>query len=65
MSIDSGFSVKVQQKYCDFTGFIAKYRHKSNGLLFTEAIHYGIIEKMQKSKVDEYISCKKGFIFIK
>ena len=59
MSIDCGISVRVQAKYCDFTGFHAKYRHKGNGIRYSEDAHYGMIEKMQNSKVEEYLGCRK------
>ena len=55
MSIDSGISVRIPTKFCDFTGFHSKYRHKVNGLRFTEDNHFTAIEKMQNSKVEEYL----------
>ncbi len=46
MSIDSGISVRLPAKYCDFTGFPGKYKHKVNTLRFTEDRHYMQMEKM-------------------
>eukprot|EP00347_Sterkiella_histriomuscorum_P010417 403376382 len=65
MSIDGGISVKVHHRYCDFTGFFSKYKHKVNGLRFTEDRHYGWIDKMQNSKVEEYLQQRKAFASIK
>jgi len=65
MSIDCGLSVKIPPRYCDFTGFHAKYRHKVNGLRYTQDDHFTAINKMQNSKVEEYLSCRKANTFLK
>jgi hypothetical protein len=65
MSIDSGLSVRLPAKYCDFTGFHGKYRHRVNGLRFTEDRHFTQIDKMQNSKVEEVLSCRKAINYIK
>ena len=65
MSIDSGISVKIAPRYCDFSGFHAKYKHRINGLRYTEETHYGQIEKMQNSKLEEYLSCRKAVVLFK
>jgi len=65
MSIDSGISVRLQAKYCDFTGFFAKYKHRVNGLRYTEEGHFQMIEKMQNNKVEEYLQQRKATAFVK
>ena len=65
MSIDSGISVRLPGKYCDFTGFAAKYKHRVNTLRYTEDRHYILMDKMQNSKVEEYLACRKAVNFIK
>ena len=32
MSIESGPSIRLPSKYCDFTGFHAKYKHRNAGV---------------------------------
>lgn len=65
MSIDSGISVRLPTKFCDFTGFHGRYKHKVNGLRYTNETHFGLIEKMQNSKVEEILSCRKAVALIK
>jgi hypothetical protein len=65
MSVDSGISVRLPSKFCDFTGFHGKYKHKINGLRYTEEGHFYQIEKMQNSKVEEIISCRKNVSMFK
>ncbi|CDW75139.1 UNKNOWN [Stylonychia lemnae] len=65
MSIDCGISVRVQPKYCDFTGFFSKYKHKVCGLRYTEDWQYQMIDKMQNSKIEEYLQQRKAFVFLK
>jgi hypothetical protein len=46
---------------CDFSGFPCQYRHK-NGMRFTTSRHFKDIEKMQKTKIDEYLALRNAQI---
>lgn len=50
MSIESGISVKIKPKYCDFTSFNNKYVSKTTGIRYTELEQYRLIEKMSESQ---------------
>lgn len=44
--IESGFSVKPTKKYCNFTGFHAKYTDKKSGLNYYSFDLYNIVENI-------------------
>ena len=60
MSIESGISVRVRPRYCDFTGFRNRYTHKETLLRFTQEQHCKAIEKMQNSVVQEILQNRKA-----
>ena len=44
--IESGFSVRPQKKYCDFTGFHSRYTDKKTGLKYFSSDFFNMIESM-------------------
>ena len=65
MSIESGISVKVKNKYCDFTGFPSRYTHKESTMRFLEQCHVKVIEKLPFSKVEEVLGWRKAVAALK
>lgn len=64
-SVESGYSVKAKKKYCDFTGFHSGYTHRETGLRYFQVQHCKVINKMQKSKVDELLSYRAAVPVLK
>ena len=65
MSIESGISVRIRPRYCDFTGFRNRYTHKQTLLRFTEEAHCKAIEKMQNSAGQEILTNRKAMTVFK
>jgi len=65
MSVDSGISVKVQKKYCDFTGMNAYYFHKGSGLRYSNMEQFEKIDRMGNSKIEEYLNIRKASTAVK
>jgi hypothetical protein len=65
MSIESGISVKVRAKFCDFTGLTHLYTHKESGLRYSEERHFRAIEKMQNTAIQEQLSFRKAIAVLK
>ncbi|GAB5369245.1 hypothetical protein AAMO2058_001389000 [Amorphochlora amoebiformis] len=57
-SIQVGPSVLPAKKYCDITGYEAKYREPRSGLLYASAKHYRTVKDMPPTVKEQHLKLR-------
>ena len=64
-SIEAGKSIRPTRKYCDFTGFRAKYTDKKTGIRYYSHVFYRDICKLPNTIRDQYLELRNAVVNIK
>eukprot|EP00826_Nyctotherus_ovalis_P051971 TRINITY_DN6534_c0_g2_i1.p2 TRINITY_DN6534_c0_g2~~TRINITY_DN6534_c0_g2_i1.p2 ORF type:complete len:168 (+),score=37.62 TRINITY_DN6534_c0_g2_i1:63-566(+) len=64
-SIEAGKSTKPPRKYCDFTGFRAKYTDKKTRIRFYSHTLYREIGRLTNTTRDQYLELRNAVVNIK
>lgn len=63
--IESGYSLRPHEKYCDFTGLIAKYQDRKTGLRYHDFDFYKRIQKMSDSIKNDFLEVRDAVTILK
>ncbi len=58
LSIQAGPSVVPPKKYCDLSGFEARYREPTSGLLYTHMSQHSRIKQMPMTLTEKYLKLR-------